>query len=129
MGRRRKVLPWYLGVAMLAGCEAFEATNTGTGTSTGTDSGPPPSEIASRKPMSDVAACLAERWGTAFPNLVVAPAGKGIRISVSQRKNAFLFEAEVQPQGTGSRIIFARLAASDEPLIGQAVRDARFCAR
>ena len=123
MGRRFRGLPWCLSVALLAGCEAFEATNTST------DTGPPPSEIMSRKPMTTVAACLAERWGTAFPNLMVAPAGKGLRISVSARENAFLFQAEIQPNGTGSRIIFAKLAASDEPLIGQAVRDARTCAR
>ncbi|MBL8905182.1 MAG: hypothetical protein JNM20_00765 [Rhizobiales bacterium] len=121
MGRRIWGLPWCLGVMLLAGCEVFEQTNTATG--------PPPSEIASRKPMPAVAACLTERWGTAFPNLVVAPAGQGLRVSVSRRENAFLFEAEVQPKGTGSVIIFANLTATDDSLVGQAVRDARLCAR
>lgn len=121
MDRRVWGLPWYLGVTMLAGCEVFEQTNTATG--------PPPSEIASRKSMTTVAACLTERWGTAFPNLVVAPAGKGLRVSVSRRENAFLFEAEIQAKGTGSLIIFANLSATDDALVGQAVRDAKLCAR
>jgi hypothetical protein len=121
MGQCKPKLPWYLSVAMLAaGCEAFDATNT---------SGPPPTEIASRKPMTTVAACLAEKWGTAFPNLIVAPAGEGLRVSVSARQNAILFEAQIQPERTGSRIIFANLASTNEPLVGQAVRDAKLCAR
>ena len=150
MGRRIKGLQWCLGVLMLAGCEAFEATNTGRGTSTApgpstttTDTSPrtstgtkpptttdtkprtttptkprkvsetkprPPSpapsssEIVSQKPMNVVAACLAERWGTAFPNLIVAPAGKGIRVSVSSQEGAnLLFQAQIQPRGKGSR--------------------------
>src|SRR5437868_2393031 len=119
MGRRVRGLPWYLGVLMLAGCDVFEATNsgrgtnttpgpsattsdtshrtsTGTNTPTTTDTEPPtttpakpraktptkprkppetkpqppsPPGIISQKPMNVVAACLAERWGTAFPNL------------------------------------------------------------
>jgi hypothetical protein len=122
MGQCKPRLPWYLSVAMLAaGCEAFDATNTTTG--------PPPTEIASRKPMTKVAACLAEKWGSAFPNLIVAPAGKGLRVSVSARENSILFEAQIQPDGSGSRIIFANLASTNEPLVGQAVRDAKLCAR
>jgi len=183
MGRRIKGLLWCLGVLMLAGCEAFQATNTGrsTGTAPGpttttTDTGPrtstgtkppttteteprtttptkprattpakprktpetkpqppPPatssSQIASQKPMNEVAACLAERWGTAFPNLIVAPAGKGIRVSVSSQEGAnLLFEAQVQPSGKGSKIILGDLASNKEPLIEQAVQDAKSCA-
>jgi hypothetical protein len=167
MGRRIKGLPWCLGVLMLAGCEVFEATNTGRGTSTApgpstttTDTSPrtstgtkprtttptkprktpktnpqPPSpapsssEIVSQKPMNVVAACLAERWGTAFPNLIVAPAGKGIRVSVSAQEGAnLLFEAQIQPRGKGSKIILGDLASNKEPLIDQAVQDAKSCA-
>jgi hypothetical protein len=175
MGRRINGLQWCLGVLMLAGCEVFEATNTGRGTSTPpgpsattTDTGPrtstgpkppattetkprtktaakprktaetspqPPSpvpsssEIISQKPMNVVAACLAERWGTAFPNLIVAPAGKGIRVSVSAQQGAnLLFEAQVQPSGKGSKIILGDLASNKEPLIDQAVQDAKSCA-
>jgi len=181
MGRRVWGLPWYLGVLLLAGCEVFDATNTGRGTAPGpsttaTDTGPrtstgtkppataeskprtttptkprtttaakprrtpetkpqPPapapssSEIVSQKPMNVVAACLAERWGTAFPNLIVAPAGKGIRVSVSSQEGAnLLFEAQVQPSGKGSKIILGDLASNKEPLIDQAVQDAKSCA-
>ena len=176
MGRRIRGLPWYLGVLMLAGCEVFEATNTGTApgpSTTTTDTGPrtstgtkppattdteprtttgtkprtttptkprktpppPPSpapsspQIVSQKPMSIVAACLAERWGTAFPNLIVAPAGKGVRVSVSSEEGAnLLFEAQIQPSGKGSKIILGDLASNKEPLIDQAVRDAKSCA-
>lgn len=183
MGRRVWELPWYLGVLMLAGCEVFEATNTGRGTATApgpsttaTDTGPrtstgtkppatadteprttapakprktPPAKprktpetkpqppppapsppgIVSQKPMNVVAACLAERWGTAFPNLIVAPAGKGIRVSVSAQEGAnLLFEAQVQPSGKGSKIILGDLASNKEPLVDQAVQDAKSCA-
>ncbi len=182
MGRRVWELPWYLGMLMLAGCEVFEATNTGRGTSTApgpstttddtsprtstgtkpptttdtqprtttatkprtttpkprkapeTNPQPPPpatsySEIVSQKPMNIVAACLAERWGTAFPNLIVAPAGKGIRVSVSSQEGAnLLFEAQIQPRGKGSKIILGDLASNKEPLIEQAVQDAKSCA-
>jgi hypothetical protein len=182
MGRRVWELPWYLGMLMLAGCEVFEASNTGRGTSTApgpstttddtsprtstgtkpptttdtqprtttatkprkttpkprkapeTNPQPPPpgspsSEIVSQKPMNVVAACLAERWGTAFPNLIVAPAGKGIRVSVSSQEGAnLLFEAQIQPRGKGSKIILGDLASNKEPLIEQAVQDAKSCA-
>ena len=167
MGRRIKGLQWCLGVLMLAGCEAFEATNTGRGTSTApgpsattNDTSPrtstgtkprtttptkprktpktnpqPPSpapsssELVSQKPMNVVAACLAERWGTAFPNLIVAPAGKGVRVSVSSQEGAnLLFEAQIQPSGKGSKIILGDLASNKEPLIDQAVQDAKSCA-
>ena len=79
--------------------------------------------------MNAVAACLAERWGTAFPNLIVAPAGKGIRVSVSSEEGAnLLFEAQIQPSGKRSRIILGDLASNKEPLINQAVEDAKSCA-
>ena len=90
---------------------------------------PSSSEIVSQKPMNVVAACLAERWGTAFPNLIVAPAGKGIRVSVSAQEGAnLLFEAQIQPSGKGSRIILGDLASNKEPLIDQATQDAKSCA-
>ena len=79
--------------------------------------------------MNVVAACLAERWGTAFPNLIVAPAGKGIRVSVSSEEGAnLLFEAQIQPRGKGSKILLGNLASNREPLINQAVQDAKACA-
>ncbi|MFO0991311.1 MAG: hypothetical protein U1E67_05215 [Hyphomicrobiales bacterium] len=79
--------------------------------------------------MNVVAACLAERWGTAFPNLIVAPAGKGVRVSVSSEEGTnLLFEAQIQPSGKGSKIILGNLASNKEPLIDQAVRDAKSCA-
>jgi hypothetical protein len=90
---------------------------------------PSPPGIISQKPMNVVAACLAERWGTAFPNLIVAPVGKGIRVSVSAQEGAnLLFEAQVQPSGKGSRIILGDLASNKEPLVDQAVQDAKSCA-